>query len=108
MRFYNRIFLTEHFKSDLKAAEKIIKHLRKKKRVNDAYVLTLKSKGGLLDVIHTPELSKKYYPEEELVVIGLAEDRDSAFELAGEIVMEVYENTGAFDVFGYFGKEEEN
>ncbi len=41
--------------------------------------------------------------EQNLYVLGLAGNRREAFFLVQEMVMEVYEKTGGFDVRGYFG-----
>lgn len=66
------------------------------------YVIALsKSPGGLLEIISTVELMQKVYPKKELFIVGLARGYETARELAARIVLEVYEETGAFGVKEY-------
>lgn len=66
------------------------------------YVIALsKSPGGLLEIISTVELMQKAYPKKELFIVGLARGYETARELAARIVLEVYEETGAFGVKEY-------
>ena len=69
------------------------------------YCITYARNGtDLFDIYNMAEFMFKSYAQssEELHIIGLAGSRETACELAGEIVGRVYERTGGFDVRGYF------
>ena len=69
------------------------------------YVITLASnEKNLLDIIPSRELLQKYYPKKDLYIIGLAGNYKEAVELACQIVSEVYQKTGGFDVRSYIRK----
>ncbi|MBR4726046.1 MAG: hypothetical protein K6G45_12130 [Lachnospiraceae bacterium] len=57
-----------------------------------------------LDIYNMGELLFKRYEEydDEIHIIGLAESRDAAIELAADIISEVYERTDSFDIQKYF------
>ncbi|MEG1292355.1 MAG: hypothetical protein RSD28_08680 [Lachnospiraceae bacterium] len=65
--------------------------------------------AALLEIIPSSQLLQKYYPHEELLVIGIEKGYDNAMKLAGSIVMELYQKTGEFQVREYFQeKQKEN
>lgn len=67
------------------------------------YVITLSSNPkNLLDIIPSWELMQKYYPKSGLLVVGVDKGYENAMELAGMIVMDVYEKTGTFQIREYF------
>ncbi len=69
----------------------------------DVYVIALGSvPGNLLDIIPAWELRQRYYPKEDLVVVGVDKGYDNALDLAGEIVLDVYRKTGDFKVRDHF------
>lgn len=74
----------------------------------DIYVITLSSNPhNLLDIIPSWEIMQKYYPQADLLVVGIDKGYDNALELAGRIVMDVYHRTGDFHVRDYFLKRQE-
>lgn len=67
------------------------------------YVIAVSSSpGNLLDIIPSWELMHKYYPKSELLIVGVDKGYENAMELAGMIVMDVYQKTGDFRVREYF------
>lgn len=58
--------------------------------------------GNLLDIIPSWELMQKYYPKSGILVVGVDKGYENAMELAGMIVMDVYQKTGTFHVREYF------
>ena len=74
------------------------------------YVITLSSNPeNLLDIIPSWELMQKHYPKSGLLVGGLEKGYENAMELAGMIVMDVYQETGTFQIRDYFlEKHKEN
>ena len=74
----------------------------------DIYVITLSSNPqNLLDIIPSWEIMQKYYPQADLLVVGIDKGYDNALELAGRIVMDVYDRTGDFHVRDYFLQRQE-
>ena len=68
----------------------------------DTYVLTLPQyNGGLLEIRKLSLLKHKFYKRHPLTVVGVANGYDEAVQLAADIVREVYEKKGSFDIKGY-------
>lgn len=90
-----------------KNAAKIMKRVSKRSlKAVTSYCIALPSnKENLLDIMNTGELLFSHYRDSEdpLVVIGLAESRESAIELSRSIIEEVYRETGGLDLEAYFG-----
>ncbi|TGY96905.1 hypothetical protein E5329_07875 [Petralouisia muris] len=71
--------------------------------VINIYIIALSSNPeNLLDIIPSWELMQKYYPKSELLVVGVDRGYENAIELAGTIIMDVYQETGTFQVRNYF------
>lgn len=71
-------------------------------RMNGAYYIALaKRPGDLLDIIpcSMPISNKK--SSDTVHVIGLAWGKDEAKEVVTQIIDEVYQNTGGFDLVSY-------
>ena len=56
---------------------------------------------NLFDIIPSWELMQKHYPKRQLVIIGLAKGWEEAVEVVKQIITEIYERTGGFDVRNY-------
>ncbi|MBQ9504121.1 MAG: hypothetical protein IJU93_03845 [Lachnospiraceae bacterium] len=68
----------------------------------DTYVLTLPQyNGGLLERRKLSGLKHKFYKRHPLTVVGVARGYEEAVRLAADIVREVYEKSGGFDVKGF-------
>lgn len=57
--------------------------------------------ANLLDIMSAHELLFPYYKKKKVVIVGLASNREAAILLAAEIVNEVYNKTGDFDISEY-------
>lgn len=67
------------------------------------YIITLCRHGdNLLEIIPSKELLQKAYPKKGLYVVGLAKGYDEALQTAANIVVDVYQHTGRFQVEKYF------
>ena len=98
MRLYERLYAGERAK---KHRYKILQSLRHEEAAG-YYVLTPPANGkNLLDMYPAFVLKQPDYKEQDLLILGSAEDFEDAAELAGRIVSEVYEKTGGFDVQSY-------
>lgn len=83
--------------------EKIKRKILRNKGMINIYIISLSSNPeNLLDIIPSWELMQKYYPKSELLVVGADRGYENAVELAGTIIMDVYRETGTFQVRDYF------
>lgn len=70
------------------------------------YCLTLPdSEENLMDIIQSEQLKLKFMRKQPRVVIGIAGSKNEAMLLAGEIIYDIYKQTGGFDVIGYFKEQ---
>ena len=99
---------------NLRCSERIRKELGsirrrvKRRRATSAttFCVTLATnEKNLFDIYNMGELLFEHYrgSETDLHIIGLANTREEACELAAELIGEIYEATGGFDVRKYFG-----
>ncbi len=58
--------------------------------------------GNLFDIMDANELLFPHYIKSEVRIVGLAGGKEEAVGLVKDMLMEVYHNTGAFDVRAYF------
>lgn len=102
MVWYNYLYGEERL---LRKKEKIKWKVRHNAGQLNLYVISLShGDSNLLEIISTVELMQKYYPKEHMFIVGLSRGYEQACALAGRIVMEVYEETGGFDVKSYLKK----
>lgn len=84
---------------------KLMRRINQKK-LSKAYVLTFPSNPeNILDIYSYLQLKQKYYDDKDIYIIGLACGKMEAYELAKDIIWEVYKSTGNFRVKDYFKKE---
>ena len=102
MRFYQHLYMGEQ------AAGKrfqILQGLRERKILPDIYVITLASGGNnLLDIYSCLEIRRPWREAEDPLVVGIATGYEEACLLAGQIVSQVYRETGGFAVRQYLEK----
>ena len=100
---------------DLRCSEELrpkIRQIRRRLRWRRAtsaatFCITLASnKNDLFDIFNMGELLFRYYrdSDEDVHIVGLAESREEACELAAKMIEEIYNSTGALDVRGYFAR----
>ena len=63
--------------------------------------------GAVLELIPSILLQQSRYPREMLRIIGMGSTRGQALELIRQIVDEVYQSQGNFDIAGYLSVSEE-
>ncbi|MFT4105907.1 MAG: hypothetical protein QM657_09100 [Lacrimispora sp.] len=104
-----KIFWSDHLYVGEKARRKryrIIRGIRKSRPVRGSYVITPASDGNnILDICPASLLVSPFYPEKELLVIGIAASYWEALEVARCIVDEMYGQTGGFDLLSFIGGE---
>lgn len=80
----------------------VILELMERRIENYFYVVSLaQNTQNHLEFFPTSILLQKYYEEERLFVVGLAESYPAAQHLIREIVQDVTDHTGGTDVRGY-------
>ncbi len=55
-----------------------------------------------LQLVHSIELRQKYWPTDDICVVGLASGKQEGLELIEQITSEMYEKTGVIDYYGFF------
>ena len=91
----------------------MIKHpLRNKNKLNkpslfrEIYCICLPSNGqNNFDIISSREMIFSYYKKKDIYVVGLAKDKQSAYELLSEIILQMIQKTGEVNSSFYFSKE---
>lgn len=88
--------------SGIKDPEKIREKIDQGKLTPDIYVLTLsENPGNLLEMVSSVTLMQRWMRELCPPVIGIAKGKDGAIELVTNILLEVYRETGEFQVKDY-------
>ena len=83
--------------------EKVKQKILRNAGMVNIYVITLSSNPeNLLDIIPSWELMQNCYPKSELLVVGVDRGYENAIELASVIIMDVYQETGTFQIRDYF------
>ncbi|NLJ95963.1 MAG: hypothetical protein GX321_02320 [Clostridiales bacterium] len=83
--------------------DKAIRKINKRKITNDVYCIALASNlHNLFDIMNANELLFPYYNRTDIKIIGLAKGESEALNLVQDMLMEVYHNTGGFNVREYF------
>lgn len=86
----------------IKNPRKIQSRINAGKLVPGIYLLTLSTNpGNLLEIIPAPMLVQKSAYALCPVIAGMARGKDEAIDLACEIILEVYQETGGFEVEEY-------
>lgn len=91
-----------------KNIEKVRKQIEKGTIQLSIYCICMaQNPKNLFDILNANELLFKYYKRKEIKIIGLARSRAAAEEMLVEIVGEMYQNTGGFQVENYFNFSEQ-
>lgn len=102
MRWYEKLYVGEKAKKDRYS---IIQAVRDGKYTG-YYILTPPSnERNLLDIFPAITLQQPYYKERDLLILGIAADERDAAMLAGQIVNEVLQETGGYNVVDYLLKK---
>lgn len=106
MKWYDDLYVGS---SIIKKTEKIKWKIRHNAGQIDIYVIALASNPqNLLDIIPAQELMQKAYPKKQLYVIGLARGFEEALEVVTQIIDEVYQKTGGFEVMPYLKSKKDS
>lgn len=96
----SRLYVGENLK---KKKEKAITSINNKEATFGVYCIAFASNPcNLFDIMDANELLFPFYKKAEVKIIGLAKGKMEAVNLVQEMLMEVYNKTGNFDVRAYF------
>lgn len=96
----SRLYIGDKMK---KKKDKVIASINDRQATFGVYCIAFASHpDNLFDVLEANELLFPYYQKSEIHVIGLAKGKQEAVSLVQEMLMEVYNKTGEFDVRTYF------
>ncbi|NMB44376.1 MAG: hypothetical protein GX995_09645 [Clostridiales bacterium] len=97
----NKLFLSEKFKT--RDLSKIKSNINEGKLTRNVYCITFASNPkNLFDIYNAKEFIQPFYKKQDLHILGLAENKNKAYELVKDMLEEVYERTGDFKVREYF------
>lgn len=102
LKFRSAMFFGESVK---KEHRRLLRRLHWGRPVKKGITLITYAANGqdLFDLLPAKELKIPYRKEQELYVLGMAGSKEEAIGLVQDMVMEVYRETGGFDVRAYFG-----
>ncbi len=104
MRWYKHLYLGSSVKNRKLYYKYLISHTRK---LTGTYCIVLSQNAdGLLDICHSELLEYPFSFREEPLILGLAGSKSEARLLAADMIMDVYRETGGFDIHGYFRERE--
>lgn len=96
----SRLFIGEKMK---RKKDKIIAAINNSEATFGVYCITFASHPrNLFDIMDANELLFPHYKRSEIKIVGLAKGKEEAIGLVQDMIMEVYNNTGNFDVRSYF------
>src|SRR5690606_34273942 len=82
-----------------KKKDRVIKNISNRKITSDVYCIAFASQPcNLFDIMNANELLFPHYKKADIKIVGLAKGKDEAIDLVQDMLMEVYNNTGSFNV----------
>ncbi len=105
MRWYSPLYMGESVKNSRMFYKFKLEHT---KDFTGVYCIVLSETAGeLLEICSGENLRRNYRIMGEPLIVGLAGTRHEAFELTGQILLDIHKKTGGTDVHGFFGKVKE-
>lgn len=105
MRWYRNLYTGPNAGENI---QKIRKKASAGQWMAGVYYITFASvPGNLLDIFHNGMLRQPLFMETQCTnIIGVALGRMEAYRLAEQIIWELYQETGGFDIRTYFQSED--
>lgn len=104
MKFAKHLYMSENMK---KKKNKVIYRLRRRKVQFPVYVIALCNYGReRMEILSSAELLQPGYPDESILVAGIAGDYEEALELVRRITQEAFESSHETDICGYIHDRE--
>lgn len=86
-----------------KKKNKAIASINNSEATFNVYCITFASNpSNLFDIMDANELLFPHYQNTDVCIVGLAKGKAEAYELIRKMLMEVYKETGSFNVRTYF------
>ncbi|MDF2510992.1 MAG: hypothetical protein K0S04_858 [Herbinix sp.] len=86
-----------------KKKEKVMASINNREAAFGVYCVAFASNPhNLFDILEANELLFPHYKKVNVHIVGLAKGREEAIDLVQAMILEVYQNTGKFDVRNYF------
>ena len=95
-----KMYIFKELVTDEKCASKknrILRKIRMNAGLLDIYLICLAKNSDYFDIIDCSNLKQKGYPKKDLYILGLAEGKESAVELASRLVVSFSEIYGIKD-----------
>lgn len=100
IQWISRIYVSDNLK---KKKDKTIDSINNRRLTSDIYCIAFASSpSNLFDIINANELLFPHYQKANIKIVGLAKGEEEATKLTQDLLMEVYNKTGAFDVRNYY------
>ena len=99
MQFMGSLYVGEKLSS---TEYKIVEKVHKGKVVPNLYLVVFSiNPDNMLDILPEKEVMQKYYPKDELKVVGIADGKKEALGLVQRMIEESLRETGSADVRGF-------
>lgn len=86
-----------------KKKDKIIASINEREATFNVYCIAFASQASnLFDIMDANELLFPHYKTADIKIVGLARGKTEAILLVQDMVLEIYKETGGFDVRNYF------
>lgn len=99
MRFYKKLYISPSLR---KKKRQIVWKLKMGKAVPFVYVITLAEQNDLMNIYQGLILKQPYYRKNSPFVLGIADSHSAALELVQQILMDVYDKTGNYDIRTFY------
>jgi hypothetical protein len=100
IQWTSEIYVSDNLK---KKKDKAIDSINNRRLTSDIFCIAFASSPeNLFDIINANELLFPHYQKAHIKILGLAKGEEEATKLAQDLLMEVYKQTGSFDVRNYY------
>ena len=100
IKWSSKLYMDERIEAE---PDKWKQRLEESKFSYSLFCIALASnENNLFDIMNCNELWFRHYRKNDIYVVGLASDKESAFKLVEQIVTDLYSETGEFKVREYF------
>lgn len=83
--------------------DKVMASINQREATFNVYCIAFASQPvNLFDIMDVNELLFPHYQKADIRIIGLAKGKEEAIHLVEDMILEVYNETGGFDVRTYF------
>lgn len=100
VQWASKLYIGEKMNKKMKKA---VASINNREATYNVYCIAFASQpANLFDIMDANELLFPHYKKAEVHIIGLAKGKEEAIKLVQDMLMEVYQETGAFNVRAYF------